>query len=317
MKVVHVGSIPWRVGGHAMSSHCLWSVVSLGVCWRTPASNIWKLEYYLLRLWGIYVNIEVILWSAYVSFTSMLEMLHMWGMLIGASWQRCLVNVRWVTSTLCVILMHLGHIVLHVASSTLLRMTRNMMMYMWMNNVTCYSLPISDLIIHLYAILLVMVRIVVALLVFIRNHLRLTIIFTLTILTRLQSTKKGTGMITRSVLINRRWDLRSTIGLLLLAFHDNILKKLNSFLHAISLIQPIWVAWLPSLSKGCIRGLILRGIKIHRLMVHILLVIWCINLLLVLIESFLVCSPLAKELFLLGISFHLSSFFYLSFPWWL
>lgn len=318
MKVVHVGSIPWRACWHTMSSYCLRCVVGLRVCWRTPTSDVWKLENYLLRLWRIYVDIEVILWSAYVSFTSMLVMLQMWSMLIGTSRQRCLVNMRWVATTLSIILMHLRHIVLHVASSTLLRMSRNMMMYMWMDNVTSNCLlPFSDLVVHLYAILLIMVRIVVALLVFIRNQLRLTIIFTLTILGRLQSTEKWSRMVARPVsliLINRCLNLRSTIGLLLLAFHDNILKKLNSFLHTISLIQPIRVTWL-SLSEGCIR--LLRSIKIHRLMVQVLLIIWCINLLLIMIKSFLVCSPLAKELFLLGKNFHLCSFFNLSFSWWL
>lgn len=151
------------------------------------------------------------------------------------------------------------------------------MMNMWVHNVTSnVLLPISDLVVYLYAILLIMVRIVVALLIFIRNYLGLTIVFTLSILARLQPTEKRPGMITRPVtlvLINRSLNLRSTIRLLLLAFHDNILKKLNSFLHAISLVQPIGVSWLSSLSEVCIRLLILRGIDIHRLMVHILLVI--------------------------------------------
>lgn len=321
MKMVNVRSISWGASGHAMS--CLRWVVSLGVCWWTPTYHVWKLENYLLRLWRINVDIEIVLWSPYISITTMLEMLHMWCMLISASRQRCLMNVRWVAATLSIILMHLRHrIVLHVAPTTLLRMSRNMMMYMWMDNVTStVLLTISELVVYLYARLLILVRIIIALLIFIRNQLRLTIIFSLSILARLQSTKKWPRMIARPVsliLIDWSLNLRSGIGVLLLAFHDNILKKLDSFLHAISLIQPIGLAWLPSLSESCIGLLILRLINFHRLVIQLLLlVIWNINLLLVPVKGFLVCALLGKELFLLGISLHLSSFFYLSFPWWL
>lgn len=299
IRMMNVGSISGRACGHAMSSHCLRCMVSLGVCWRAPSTrHIWKLENDLLRLWRIYMDIEVVLWSAYVSFTCMLEMLHVRSMLICTSRQWCLMNVRWIPPTLSIIRMNLRHIVLHIASSALLRMTWNMMMNMWVHNVTSNGLlPISDLVVYLYAILLIMMRIIVTLLIFIWNYLGLTIIFTLSILAWLQSTEKRPGMIARSVtlvLINWSLNLRSAIGLLLLAFHDNILKKLNSFLHTISLIQPIGFGWLTSLSEVCIRLLILRGIKIHHLIVHVLLVIWCINLILVLIESFLVCASLAK-----------------------
>ena len=253
IRMMNVGSISWRACRHAMSSHCLRCVVSLGVCWRAPSTrHIWKLENDLLRLWRIYMDIEVVLWSANVSFTWMLEMLHVRSMLICTSRQRCLMNVRWIAPTLSIIRMNLRHIVLHIPASVLLRMTWNMMMNMWVHNVTSNGLlTISDLVVYLYAILLIMMRIIVTLLIFIWNYLGLTIIFTLSILAWLQSTEKRPGMIARPVtlvLINWSLNLRSAIGLLLLAFHDNILKKLNSFLHTISFIQPIGVGWLTSLS---------------------------------------------------------------------
>lgn len=187
VEMVDVGCVSWRTCGHAVACHCRRWMMGLRVGWGTLTNNVWKLENYLLWLGRIDMDIEVVLRSTYVSFATMLEMLQMWSMLVSASWQRCLVDMRWVASTLRIILMHLRHrVVLHVSSCTLLRMAWNMMMDMWMYNVASTSLlTISDLVVHLNASLLIIMSVVVTLLIFIWNHLRLTIIFTLSILARL------------------------------------------------------------------------------------------------------------------------------------
>ena len=105
------------------------------------------------------------------------------------------------------------------------------MMDMRMNNMTAVSslLPLTHLVIDLDSILLLIVSIIVALLVLIRNHLRLSIYLSLRILATwlLQSTKEGSRMIGGAVastvilLVARCLYLRPDI--LLLAFHD-ILK---------------------------------------------------------------------------------------------
>ncbi len=323
LKVVDMRCIARGVCRHPMAGNCGRRMMGLRVGWRSSSDIIWKLENDLLRLGGVYVNVKVVLRCANSSISNMLEMLHMWGMLIGASRQRCLMDVRWVDSTLRIILMHLRDlIVLHVAASTLLRVTWNVMMDMRMNNVaSTILLSISDLIIYLNASLLLVLSIVVALLVFIRDQLWLTINFSLSILARLKATEEWARMIARSiialVLISWRLNLGSDIRLLLLLpFHD-VLKKLHTFLHAVSLLRAINSVRLTSQHYRCIWLMADRGRRYHLLAVDVLLTRHNIHMLLFLVESLLVCASLIKELFLLRVCFHLCSLFNLPLTWWL
>lgn len=106
LEVVDVRCVTRGIRRHAMACHCGRRVVSLRVGWGTSADIIRKLEYDLLRLGRVDVNIEVVLRCTDRPITTMLEMLQMWGMLVGASRQRCLMDVRWVASTLRIILVH-------------------------------------------------------------------------------------------------------------------------------------------------------------------------------------------------------------------
>jgi hypothetical protein len=137
------------------------------------------------------------------------------------------------------------------------------MMDMRMNNMTTVSslLPLTHLVIDLDSILLLIVSIIVALLVLIRNHLRLSIYLPLRILATwlLQSTKEGSRVIGGAVastvilLVARCLHLRPNI--LLLAFH-NVLKQLHSLLHAITLLLDVMnnlLGLVPALAQGSIR----------------------------------------------------------------
>lgn len=122
-----------------------------------------------------------------------------------------------------------------------------------------------------------------------------------------------TGSVITLVLISWRLHLGSNVGLLLLLpFHD-VLKKLHTFLHAIALFHSIRDIRLTSLGQRSIWLVAERGMHIHRLVIQILLVGQNIYLLLFLVESLLICAPFVKELFLLGVGFHLRSLFNLPF----
>jgi hypothetical protein len=131
------------------------------------------------------VDVEIVLRSGYCSPILMLEVLKVRRM-VSRPRKWCCVNMGWVRAAWAslIIVMHLRYLViLHKTSIRCLMMTRDMVMNMRMNNVisTCHLMLIT----LIKGWRLAIMGIIIDILVFIRDHIGLSVHISWLILTRL------------------------------------------------------------------------------------------------------------------------------------